>query len=244
MTRAARLIPRRTRTWLRSHGGPLGSVIAVRTAEPTFVLTYDDGPEPGGTDAVLPVLAARGAHATFFVLMTRVRTHRQLLQDVVAAGHEIGLHGPDHRPISRMGFGEVRRRTADARAELEDTIGAPVRWFRPPYGLQSLTSFRAVHRAGLVPVVWGATAWDSRAAGDDERLERALLGAQRGAILLCHDGYAGTADGGRSNTPPTVDRGALAGRILDSYAERGLRASSLGEALATATPTRGVWFKR
>lgn len=244
MTTTSRLIPPRARRWLRSHGGALGSVVAVATDADEFVLTYDDGPEPGGTDAVLSVLAERRATATFFVLMTRVRAHRPLLADVMAAGHEIALHGPDHRAISRMSRGEIMRRTGDAKAELEDAAGRKVKWFRPPYGLQSMTSFRAITALGLTPVLWGPTALDSREAATDERLARALQGAGRGSILLSHDAYAGTADGGHHDRRPEIDRGDLARRVLDGYAARGLKPRSLSDALASGNVVRGIWFKR
>jgi peptidoglycan/xylan/chitin deacetylase (PgdA/CDA1 family) len=61
------------RTARRGAGTLLGSAVEVRTDAPHVVLTFDDGPEPGGTDRVLSALAAAGASATFFVLLTRVR---------------------------------------------------------------------------------------------------------------------------------------------------------------------------
>jgi peptidoglycan/xylan/chitin deacetylase (PgdA/CDA1 family) len=244
MTAAGRLLPARVRRWLRSHGGPLGSVVAVRTDAPEFVLTYDDGPEPGGTDAILPVLAAHGARATFFVLLTRTRRHPALLRDVVAAGHEVALHGVDHQAISRMAYREVLDRTSQAKAELEDALARPVRWFRPPYGLQSLTSFRAVRAAGLVPVLWGPSALDSRPATTDERMARVRSGARRGAIVLSHDGYAEVEDGGRGGNRPELDRGELASLVLDSYEELGLRATTLTGAIGSGAATRGLWFHR
>jgi peptidoglycan/xylan/chitin deacetylase (PgdA/CDA1 family) len=241
---AARLVPSGARRWLRSHGGPLGSIVAVRTDAPEFVLTYDDGPEPGGTDAILPVLESRGARATFFVLLTRTRRHPALLRDVMAAGHEVALHGVDHRAISRMPYREVLERTSRAKAELEEVVGRAVRWLRPPYGLQSLTSFRAVRAAGLEPVLWGPTALDSRPATTEERLRRVRSGAQRGAIVLSHDAYAETEDGGRGGNRPDLDRGELASLVLDAYEELGLRPTTLSGALASGTATRGLWFRR
>lgn len=230
--------------WLRSHGGPLGSVVAVRTTRPEFVLTYDDGPEPGGTDAILPVLERHGASATFFVLMNRVHAHPALLREVISAGHEIALHGVDHQPISRMSQAEVRSRTAAAKADLESIIGTSVRWFRPPYGLQTIGTFRAIRSCGLEPVLWGPSATDSREAAHEERISRALRGAAPGVVLLSHDGYAGYADGGRNNNRPDVDRAHLAEAILSEYASRGLQARSLGQAMVDSSLVRGIWFKR
>ena len=244
MSSIASLVPRRARRWLRRHGGPLGSVVAFDTEQPAFALTYDDGPEPGGTDAILPVLADFGATATFFVLMTRVRQHPSLLRDVIDAGHEVGLHGVDHQPISRLSYGQVKQRTLDAKAELEDAAGAPVRWFRPPYGRQSVTSFLAVRAAGLTPVVWGPTSWDAREATLEERRTRAVAGAGAGSILLCHDGFARVADGGRRDDGPSVDRAEVARTILPAYRDLGLEARSVGDLAATGTTVRGIWFGR
>ncbi len=244
MTVGTRLVPAPVRRWLRSHGGPLGSVVSVRTEAPEFVLTYDDGPEPGGTDRILPVLDARGARATFFVLLTRTRKHRGLLREVLAAGHEVALHGVDHQAISRMSYRDVLERTSRAKAELEDSAERPVQWFRPPYGLQSLTSFRAVRAAGLEPVLWGPTAIDSRPATTEERLQRVLRGARPGAIVLSHDGYAEAEDGGRGGNRPDLDRGDLAMRVLDAYADLGLRATTLSDAVSSGSAVRGLWFSR
>jgi peptidoglycan/xylan/chitin deacetylase (PgdA/CDA1 family) len=211
---------------------------------PEFVLSYDDGPEPGGTDAILPVLSSRGARATFFVLITRTRRHPGLLRDVLAEGHEVGLHGVDHRAISRMSYREVFERTSRAKSELEDDVAREVRWFRPPYGLQSLASFRAVRAAGLEPVLWGPSALDSRPATTDERMARVLTGARRGVIVLAHDGYAEAEDGGRGGNRPDLDRGRLASLVLDAYAELGLRATTLSGAIGSGAATRGLWFRR
>src|SRR3954466_12802394 len=116
-------------------GAPGTSIyeVAVDNAARHVVLTYDDGPQAGDTEGILEALAERQATATFFVLMSRVRRHPGLFQDVVAAGHEIGLHGVDHRRLTTVPVDELDKRTADAKDELQDRLGRAVTWFRPPY---------------------------------------------------------------------------------------------------------------
>ena len=63
--------------------GPVGSMVAVRTGQRTAVVTYDDGPEPGGTDRVLTALASHAARATFFVLVSRARRYPGLLLSLI-----------------------------------------------------------------------------------------------------------------------------------------------------------------
>jgi peptidoglycan/xylan/chitin deacetylase (PgdA/CDA1 family) len=230
------------RTVRRTGGLVLGSAVAVRTQARDVVLTFDDGPEPGGTDRVLPVLAEADATATFFVLMTRVRKHPELLREVVAAGHEIALHGVDHRALPTLTLDEVARRAREGKAELEDVIERPVRWFRPPYGRQRVRDWRAVRATGMDPVLWGPTTWDWKDVTPAERLAKALQDVRAGSIVLAHDGFAGPEDGACDGPPPVLDRGELIAGVLAGYGERGLSARSLGDALDHGALVRETWF--
>jgi len=243
MPALTRVVRRAARPLARPLTGVLGTVSAVATETPEVVLTFDDGPEPGGTDRVLAALAEHGATATFFVLLTRVRRHRSLLDEVVAAGHEIALHGVDHQALTGFSPAEVRRRTAAGRAELEDAIGVAVRWFRPPYGRQTLGSWRAVRSTGLEPVLWGPTTMDWCDLPQAERREIAQRGVAPGCIVLAHDGFATTIDGVDDGPAPVLDRGELIGQVLQDHAARGLRATSLGAALDTGRLVRRVSFR-
>jgi peptidoglycan/xylan/chitin deacetylase (PgdA/CDA1 family) len=230
------------RTARRAAGTLLGSAVELRTDAPHVVLTFDDGPEPGGTDRVLPVLADAGATATFFVLMTRVHKYPALLREVVAAGHEVALHGVDHRALPSLTADDVARRMRAGRAELEDAIGQRVRWVRPPYGRQRVGDWRAARSAGLLPVLWGPTTWDWKDVPASQRIAKALQGLRPGSIVLAHDGFAGPEDGACDGPPPVLDRGELIARVLEGYAERGLSARSLDAALTGGSLLRETWF--
>ena len=222
---------------------PIGSVRAVRADLPSVVLTFDDGPEPEGTERVLAALAAKNTSATFFVLLTRVDRFRGLLQEVVDAGHEIALHGLDHVRLTSLSTAEVLRRTRDGRARLEDAVQQDVRWFRPPYGAQSPATWAAVRRAGLQSVVWSCAAYDWVDAPVAALADRVLGSVAAGSVVLLHDGFAAGPDGATDGPPPTHDRGELCTSILDGLEERGLRAVSLGEASATGKAVRRAWFR-
>lgn len=226
----------------RSAGRLLGSTLELRTDRPEVVLTFDDGPEPGGTDRVLAALADAGASATFFVLLTRVRRYPALLQEVLAAGHEVALHGVDHRALPTLPSAEVARLVRAGRAELEDATGREVRWFRPPYGRQTFANWRAISGAGMVPVLWRPTTWDWKDVPAADRIAKAQERVKPGAIVLAHDGFAGPADGACDGPPPQLDRGALVAGVLERYAERGLSARSLEQALVSGRLVRETWF--
>ncbi|MFB9307025.1 polysaccharide deacetylase family protein [Kibdelosporangium philippinense] len=227
----------------RRCGSVIGSLCEVRTAAPQVVLTYDDGPDPGGTEQVLAALADHGATATFFALLSRARRHPQLLAEVVAAGHEIGLHGVDHRRLTGFTPTEVQRRTRDAKAELEDLIGRGIRWFRPPYGKQTFGIWRAINRCGLVSVSWGRDMLDWQDVPQTQRVAAALKGGLPGTIVLAHDGFAGPDDGADDGPPPVFDRGELARLVLEAYGEQGLVGRSLADALIEGKQVRRPWFK-
>ncbi|GMA39037.1 polysaccharide deacetylase family protein [Mobilicoccus caccae] len=210
----------------------IGSVSSVRTDEAIIVPTFDDGPTPRRTHDVLRALADHEATATFFVLMTSVRANRGLLDEVVAAGHEVGLHGMDHRHLPTLSRAEATEMITRGKAELEDALGLPVRWFRPPHGDQSVETWRIIREAGMESVIWSGTSWDwNPDATQDERVAKATANLDRGTILLFHDGHAGPADLGDPVPEPDLDRYELLDRVLRIAQARGLRAVSLGRAL-------------
>jgi peptidoglycan/xylan/chitin deacetylase (PgdA/CDA1 family) len=239
-------LPRRAvRGMLRHTTGPIGSVRQVSTTAPHIVLTFDDGPDDTGTERVLAALDRFGATATFFVLVPRARRRQTLLKEIVAAGHEIGLHGIDHRNLTRLPAAEVLRRTRAGKAELEDLLGSRVVWFRPPYGAQLLSTWWAIRRCDLMSVVWGPTPADWRDVSEREMAASAMEGSGPGAIVLAHDGFAGPQDGVDDGPPPPIDRGLLATLMLEGFAERGLAGRSLAAALATGgSAVRWAWFRR
>ena len=242
-TVASRLSPaarRRVRRATDRLLAPVGSVRAVRTSEPAVALSYDDGPDPVGTDAVLRALAEAGATATFFQLVYRAEQSQEIVGRVVAAGHEVALHGIDHTRLTTLPVAEVTRRLADGRRRLEAVTGRPVRLFRPPYGAQTLRTYVAARRSGLDVVVWGPAAYDWVDGSPGELAARALAGTGPGDVLLLHDGFEVPA--GDRTPRPTFDRGEMTRALLAGLTERGLRATSVGALMAAGRPWRTAWF--
>lgn len=214
------------------------SIVGVETSRPEVVLTFDDGPTPGTTDRILEVLRDHGATATFFVLSNRAAINPGLLAEVVAGGHEVAVHGPDHRRLTLFTARQVRDRTRAARHTLEDLTERPMRWFRPPYGAQGIRAWTGIHQAGLESVLWGPTFNDWRDLDPEERLRLALDDTHPGAIVLAHDGFAGPCDGVDDGPEPVIDRAAFLNEFLTVTTARGLTGVSLSQALVAASPVR------
>lgn len=151
-------------------------------------LTFDDGPHPQATPAVLAALAELGWRATFFMLGDSAVRHPQLAAAVAAGGHEIALHGYAHRRLLTVGPGA-------AAADLEAGIGALVattgelpRWWRPTYGVATGPALLAARRRGLTPILWSAWGrdWTPRATGP-RVMAQLLRGRLDAGTLLLHD---------------------------------------------------------
>jgi peptidoglycan/xylan/chitin deacetylase (PgdA/CDA1 family) len=164
-------------------------VLGVRTGARELALTFDDGPDPRWTPALLDMLEARGQRATFFVIGERAERHAPLLAEISRRGHEIGNHTWAHSLATAF---VPPRRLARELERANDLIaritGVRPRWFRPPVGLLSPRIAQAAEQAGLRLVTWTASARDGTGfmtvARAFERLDKSIV---PGAVLTLHD---------------------------------------------------------
>ena len=155
---------------------------------PGVALTFDDGPHPEGTPAVLEVLARAGLYGTFFVIGEQVERRPSLAAEITAAGHTVALHGHRHRLQLRMTAGEAELDLARGAAAIEDATGLRPRWHRPPYGIYSDGGLRAARQAGLKPLLWSRWGKDWRKFTTPARISaRATRDLGAGDVILLHD---------------------------------------------------------
>jgi peptidoglycan/xylan/chitin deacetylase (PgdA/CDA1 family) len=152
------------------------------------VLTFDDGPHPEGTPAVLAVLARAGARATFFLVGEQVERRPALSAEIAAAGHAVALHGYRHRLQLRMSAAELGEDLQRGVAAIEAATGRAPLWHRPPYGIYSPEGLRLARDAGLRPLLWSRWGKDWRKFTTPRRIAaRAVAGALAGDVILLHD---------------------------------------------------------
>jgi len=202
-------------------------------------LTFDDGPHPDGTGAVLDQLDRAGVTATFFVVGEQLLRHPDVGQRVVERGHELAVHGWDHCPLAGRRPGRIARELADTCELITAVAGTAPRWYRPPYGVVTGEAWWAARRLGLRPLWWHRWGrdWDRRATPSGTA--RAVIGPPQrprlraGQVILLHDSDTfGTPGSWRSTA-------AALPAILEHAARHGLRVSALDVLLTPARPAGG-----
>jgi peptidoglycan/xylan/chitin deacetylase (PgdA/CDA1 family) len=159
-----------------------------REGEEGVALTFDDGPHPQGTPAVLETLREAGAPATFFLAGEQVVKRPALVAEIVAAGHRVELHCHRHRNQLRLGARALLEDADRAKAAIEDAGGQAITDYRPPYGIFSAVGLRAVRGRGWRTVLWSQWGRDwTRRATPESITRRSTASARAGDILLLHD---------------------------------------------------------
>lgn len=182
-------------------------------------ITFDDGPHAQGTPAVLDVLAAGGALATFFLVGEQVLRNPALAAEIAARGHAIGLHCHRHRNLLRLAPLQVREDHARAVAAIEDATGVSPQLYRPPYGILNAEALRCARRAGRRTLLWSHWGRDwTRHATAESVASLVTDGVGEGAVLLLHDADDYGAPGCWRATAAALPR------VLDTLGERGLQA--------------------
>lgn len=177
--------------WPRSSalGENLVRLPAAAAARREVALTIDDGPDPEVTPAVLDLLDAADARATFFCIAERARRHPELVRELVRRGHSVQnhSHGHSHR-FSLLGPRGFAREIEAAQAVLSGLTGEAPRFFRAPAGLRNPFLAPVLHRLGLTLASWTRRGYDTRERDPQRVLQRLTHGLAAGDILLVHDG--------------------------------------------------------
>jgi peptidoglycan/xylan/chitin deacetylase (PgdA/CDA1 family) len=229
---ARRAVYRTVDTLVGTQWGPVGN---VRTCQPLVALTFDDGPDPRWTPQILDILAEHNARASFFILVQNARRFPELVQRVVGEGHEVCLHGIDHQRLTGGSRRSTRLLLDAAASELAAISGAPVEFFRPPYGAQTVSTFLGERDAGLETVMWDVDSFDWRGLGEQEVSCGVIDRARPGSIVLLHDTLA-------DDPECSFDRARSVRLIMDGLQRRSLRSATLSTLMASGICQRAAHF--
>jgi peptidoglycan/xylan/chitin deacetylase (PgdA/CDA1 family)/membrane-associated phospholipid phosphatase len=154
-------------------------------------LSFDDGPDPQVTPAVLDALAQHGARATFFTIGRALHANPALARRIADEHHELGNHSWGHSRWQNFWGTRSHRREIELGAQAITSLGGSVTQplYRPPIGLKSPPLARAARSLRLTIVAWSLHSRDTR-SDDPHRIARRVLGKIRpGDIVLMHDGH-------------------------------------------------------
>ncbi len=202
-------------------------------------LTFDDGPDPQVTPALLDLLDRHGAKASFFLIGERARAHPGLVREIARRGHGIENHTLRHLVLfACLGPRALRREMAGAQAVLAPLAGRPPRLARAPAGLRSPLLDPVLAGLGLQHASWTRRGFDTRCGDPALVLRRLLRGLRPGDVLMLHDGRSALTPAG---TPVVLE---VVPALLAALAARGLRAVPLtppsASAVAIAAPARAA----
>ena len=194
-----------------------GSALIAPPCPGELALTFDDGPNPIWTPRLLDILSRRDVRATFFLVGSRAQAEPSLVRQIAAAGHLIGNHSWSHLNLALASSAHIEEQLTRTTQTLEQISGAPILYFRPPYGARRPATLRIARRLGLSPVLWNAMTSDWKNPSADSiahqlqcKIDRHYRDGQAANIVL-HDG---------SHSDPAADRApsiAAAAQLIARY---------------------------
>jgi peptidoglycan/xylan/chitin deacetylase (PgdA/CDA1 family) len=223
---AAPWVPRRQPPWLADVLARCSRrvLFAVPTTRREIALTFDDGPHPALTPALLDVLARHGARATFFLLGSGAEAYPGPVARIVAEGHEVANHTWADRPSVLLSVADFERDVDRTHRALVAAGGTP-RFLRPGSGWFRRSMLRTAARHGYRVVLGSVAVLDLDVADVAAQAEFVLDRIRPGSVVVLHEGYSE-----RAGVVP------LTGRVLTGLAARGYAAVTLAELTGARTP--------
>lgn len=216
------------------------ATFCANTRDRVVALTFDDGPHPVHTPQILDLLKARKATATFFVLADQVDRHPEIARRIAADGHEVGLHGADHRSLRSMSASRAAAAVRSARDRVSSVVGRRPVLYRPPYGEYTPAQIVRLRLLGLETVIWSGDSRDWASDDGAEITARAARAVIPGGIVLMHDNRADPETAAPGAPLTDYDRTSAVGDLLDHLERTGFRSLTVSELLRGRQRVRSI----
>jgi len=225
-----------------------GRTICRTNSPRKLAITFDDGPNPAMTPALLRLLDRYNAKATFFLIGRYVRECPELVRETIARGHTVGNHTETHPNLLWLTPTQVRIELRLCHDAISNAAGAAPKWFRPPFGMRNFWVIPAARELGCRTVMWTLIPGDwkgkpaewliSRMQPITQHAQRNLAngpsssgdGSGTGDILCLHDGTHHQMNGDRSRTLAALEH------WLPRWRDLGLEFVTIGEAVSITAP--------
>lgn len=191
-------------------------------------LTFDDGPNPKYTEAILDILKEKEVPATFFMVGKHVKKYPEIAKRVVEEGHLIGNHTYSHTNLLGSSKQKVINEILNNQKIIEEVTGITPKYFRPPRGMYNKTALETAADNNLTMVLWSVSSQDWASEGWKDIVRNVTKRVKPGAVILFHDSgdFITAQGGGRDNTIKALPM------IIDDLQKKGYTFVSLPQMLA------------
>lgn len=162
-------------------------IFSVKTQKLEVALTFDDGPSPAYTPAILDLLKKYGETGTFFLVGTEVERHPQLVRDILKEGSEVGAHGFSHVSLAKATKSVILQEVTKVDDAIREVTGTTPRFFRPPYGAIGPVFKQVIAQKGQLVAMWTIDTRDWAKPGVTKIVQSVLSELRPGDIILLHD---------------------------------------------------------
>ena len=174
-----------------------GSTICHTNSPRKLAITFDDGPNPAITPKLLDLLDRYEAKATFFVIGSFVRGFPDLVRETASRGHVVGNHTETHPKLLWRKPSQIVVELRLCHHAIANALGAPPKWFRPPYGYRNPWVIPAAIELGYQTAMWTRIPGDWKEKPAEwliERMNPIAANAQRSSNRASQGGSSGTGD--------------------------------------------------
>lgn len=200
--------PRRRR---RGNDEVLRQLVSVKQGPdslPYVAMTFDDGPHPTHTPALLDILKARNIRATFYVIGWRVAKYPDIVKRIVDEGHELGNHTWSHPALAGVGQSRMFRELDRTNEAIFNAVRKVPVTMRPPYGSLRTSQAKLIHsERSLLTTMWSVDPEDWRRPGSSVVANRIVSRSKNGSIVLTHDIHSPTIRAMPAALDGLVERG-------------------------------------
>ncbi len=154
-------------------------------------ITFDDGPSPEFTPAILDILKEYNVPATFFMVGAHVEKYPDIARRIVEEGHAVGNHTYNHRNIPTLSAAELQQEMMRATAAIVEITGVYPQYVRPPRGMYDGRFRRLANLMGQEIVLWTISSRDWRYGVSPQSIIKNVTSRVKGGdIILFHDSGA------------------------------------------------------
>lgn len=198
-----------TFTATTTDGSMIVKTIKVRIIDPTkpmIALTFDDGPTPAYTTKIINQLEQFDAHATFFVLGSKLtgENSKSVIQKAAKCGNEIASHTYNHKQLTSLSAANIQQEAARTENAIKQLIGTSPSLTRPPYGSINDT---VKNNISTPLILWSVDSCDSETNDKTTIVENIINNIKDGDIILMHDISAPSADAAVELIPKLIQKG-------------------------------------